>query len=174
MPNLITPANRFLASVGTVLILLQMLLICSDIARRSLLSQPIPGVFEVIELTIVAIVFLQIPRAIETGSFIRSDGLFSFTQRRYPRLGRTMDFAFNTVGALVMAAIAYGVYFKLVQAIERNLFTGNPGIFTAPIWPALLCVVVGAVMASLSYVTVTYRHLKNPSLLTGEVRCDGH
>lgn len=174
MHTYLSMANRFLASFGTVLILLQMLLICSDISSRYFFSHPIPGVFEIIELTIVAIVFLQVPRAIDTGAFIRSDGLFSMLQRKRPMLGRAMDVAFNIAGALVMTAVAYGVWFKFIDAVNRNLFTGNPGIFTAPVWPALLCIVVGAAMGALSYLAVTLRNLKDPSLLAGGSSNDGH
>lgn len=144
-------ANRSCAAIGTTLVVAQMILICCDIAMRTLASQPIAGVPEIVELAIVALVFLQIPNAIATDAFIRSDSLFNSLAGRSPILARILDTAFSLVGAIVMAGIAYGMWFKLTGAIERNLFTGNPGIFTAPIWPALLCIVVGAALGSVNY-----------------------
>lgn len=174
MQGILVLANRILASIGTILILLQMILICCDIGGRFFFDHPIPGVFEIIELTIVAIVFLQIPNAIGTGNFIRSDAIFTAIVSSRPGLGRIMDIAFSLVGVLVMCAIAYGVWFKLIQAFERNLFTGNPGIFTAPIWPALLCIVIGSVFAALNYLSQVLRVLADGSVLAGESSVDGH
>ena len=151
MTKFLTPANRVLASIGTILIFFQMLLICADIAGRFLLNRPIPGVFEVVELTIVAIIFLQLSNAISTGSLVRSDALLSTLKKSRPSVARAMEFFFNVVGMLVLAAIAYGVWFKFALALKRGHFTGNPGIFTAPIWPALLCIVIGCAWGALNF-----------------------
>lgn len=174
MHSLLNQVNRLLASVGTILILFQMILICCDIGGRFFFNHPIPGVFEVIELTIVAIVFLQIPNAIGTGAFIRSDAIFTSILKHRPLYGRAMEVFFQVIGALVMTAIAYGVWFKFVAAVERNLFTGNPGIFTAPIWPALLAIVIGASMAALTYLILTLRVIADPKYLSGVMLDDGN
>ena len=154
MTLLITPANRILTSIGTVLIFLQMLLICSDIAGRYLFNHPLPGVLEVIELTIVAIVFLQLPNTIATGSLVRSDALFTRLTRTRPRVAKLMDIVFSLTGACVLWIIAYGIWFKLTLAIARNHFTGNPGVFTAPIWPALLCILIGSAWGGLNFLLI--------------------
>ena len=48
------------------------LLIFGDVAGRSLLSQPIPGTKEIIQNSVVAITFLQLPLAIYSGSMLRT------------------------------------------------------------------------------------------------------
>ncbi|WP_323765788.1 TRAP transporter small permease subunit [Marinovum sp.] len=148
---MLTLINQVMASVGTLLIFLQMLLICSDIAARFLFDRPISGVLEIVELTIVAIVFLMLPNSIATGALVRSDALFSALQRSRPAIARMMDLFFSLIGVLVLAAIAYGVWGKLTLAILRGHFTGNPGIFTAPIWPALLCIVIGSAWGAVNF-----------------------
>ena len=45
---------------GTALILGLMLLIGADVAGRNLMGRPVPGVPEMVALSIVAIVFLQV------------------------------------------------------------------------------------------------------------------
>ena len=67
-----------------------------------------------------------------------------------------------------MAVIAYGMWFKLTGAWERNLFTGNPGIFTAPIWPALLCIVIGAGLGSLNYIARSIAAARGQTLMQPE------
>ncbi|OSP54390.1 TRAP transporter small permease subunit [Pseudoruegeria sp. SK021] len=165
---ILTYANRICAAAGTTLVVAQMLLICSDIFMRSAFSAPIAGVPELVELAIVGLVFLQIPNAIKTEAFIRSDGLFYSLAARNPMLGRIIDTAFSLVGAAVMAVIAYGMWFKFTNAVDRNLFTGNPGLFTAPIWPALLCIVVGAVLGCLNYLARSYAAALGQTLLIAE------
>jgi TRAP-type C4-dicarboxylate transport system permease small subunit len=165
----LTYANRVCAAVGTALVVAQMLLICSDILMRSGFSKPIAGVPELVELAIVALVFLQIPNAIATDAFIRSDGLFHTLAARKPMLGRVLDTAFSITGALVMAVITYGMWFKLTGAWERNLFTGNPGLFTAPIWPALLCIVIGAGLGTLNYLARSIAAAQGRTLITPEL-----
>lgn len=164
----LTYANRICAAVGTALVVAQMLLICSDVVMRTGFSAPIAGVPELVELAIVALVFLQIPNAIATDAFIRSDGLFHTLAARHPGLGRTLDTAFSIIGAVVMAVIAYGMWFKLTGAWERDLFTGNPGIFTAPIWPALLCIVIGAGLGSLNYIARSIAAARGQTLMQPE------
>ncbi|WP_163851294.1 TRAP transporter small permease [Pseudooceanicola aestuarii] len=165
---ILTLANRVCAGAGTTLVVAQMLLICADIALRSAFSAPIAGVPELVELAIVALVFLQIPNAVRTDAFIRSDGLFHALARRRPMLGRTLDTAFSLVGAAVMAVIAYGMWFKFTAAVDRNLFTGNPGLFTAPIWPALLCIVIGATLGCLNYLVRGWSAAQGRTLMTPE------
>lgn len=174
MPGPLRLANRVFASTGTLLILVQMVVICSDIAGRGLFNHPIPGVFEIVELTIVAIVFLQIPNAIGTDGFIRSDALFLNLASRHPRVGQMLEATFCLIGALVMCAIAYGVWFKFQDAWELDLFTGNPGIFTAPIWPMLLCVVAGSVLGALNYVARGIGVVMDRKFLTEGASHDGN
>ena len=157
MNQLISPANRILASVGTAFIFMQMLLICSDITGRYVFNRPIAGVSEMIELTIVAIVFLQLPNTIATGSLVRSDAVFTALTRSRPRVAKVMDIFFSIVGVAVLSIIAYGIWFKLALAIARNHFTGSPGVFTAPIWPALLCIFVGSAWGALNFLLIAFQ-----------------
>lgn len=173
MERIVVAINRVVAGVGTALILGQMALICSDIFGRAALNHPVPGVFEVIELTIVAIVFLQLPNAVQTNGFIRSDALFASVSRRRPRLAQGMETVYCSIGALVLFAIAWGMWDQLDRAITRNLFTGNPGIYTAPIWPAYACVVTGAALGALNYLLRIFVILRDPERLVGESAHDG-
>lgn len=164
----LTLVNRTLASLGTLLIFMQMMLICGDITARFLFDRPIPGVLELVELSIVAVVFLMLPNAIATGALVRSDSLFKAISRAQPRIAGLMDIFFCIVGALVLAAIAYGVWSKFTLAVARGHFTGNPGIFTAPIWPALLAIVIGGAWGA-----VNFGHKAIATLLAGEPLPEG-
>jgi len=65
-------------------------LIFLDVAGRSLLSQPIPGTKEIIQNSIVAITFLQLPLAIYSGSMLRTSVLADAVPGAIRRLLRTL------------------------------------------------------------------------------------
>ena len=72
--------SKFVAglnSAGSVLILAIVVLINLDVFSRFLFNNPIDGVTELVELSIVAIVFLQLADAVRNGRLTRSDGLYN-------------------------------------------------------------------------------------------------
>ena len=105
-------------------------------------------------MSIVAVVFLMLPNSVFTASLVRSDSLFSKVTQIRPRLAGWMDIFFHAVGAAVLLVIAYGMWGKFTLAIARNHFTGTPGIFTAPIWPVLLAIIVGGVWAAVNFAAI--------------------
>ena len=139
--------SRFVAmlnSVGGVLIFLLVLLINLDIFCRWLFNAPIDGVTELVELSIVAIVFLQLADAVRHGRLTRSDGLFEKIRARYPTLGHGMNMAFNFAGAAFFCALVTGAIPRFVDAWQRGYYSGNQGIVVIPVWPVRLIIVIGA------------------------------
>jgi len=64
-----------LNAIGTLWIFLLMVVINTDVFSRLLFNHPIDGVPELIELSIVGIVFLQLCDTVRAGRLTRSDGL---------------------------------------------------------------------------------------------------
>jgi len=64
-----------LNSVGTAWIFALMVLINVDVLARYLFNAPIQGVAEVVELSIVGIVFLQISDAVRAGPSSKATGI---------------------------------------------------------------------------------------------------
>ena len=149
-----------LNSIGTFLIFGLVVMINLDVFFRFLFNAPIDGVTELVELSIVAIVFLQLPDAIRAGRLTRSDGLFSRIQRTRPRLAHKMGAVFDLAGALFFIAIIVGAIPRFVDAWQRGYFAGNRGIFVVPVWPVRLVLVIGAVTVVLVFLTLMARHLK--------------
>jgi hypothetical protein len=89
-----------LNSVGSVWIFVLMVLINADAFGRTLFNAPINGVPEMIELSIVGIVFLQMGDALRNGRLTRSDGFFNLALTRLPTLGRAMGATFDLLGAV--------------------------------------------------------------------------
>ena len=145
--------------VGTLIIFGLMAMINWDVWQREIFNAPIHGVSEMIELLIVAIVFLQLGDATRSGRLTRSDGLFNFVLARRPGIGRCMGAVFDLLGAVFMGLIVYGTWPIFIEAYEKDLYTGNIGMFTAPTWPVKLIIVIGSVVVLAQFAAFAWRYL---------------
>src|SRR3990172_9083992 len=130
-------------ALGSVWILLLVLMVFADALGRSFFSHPIAGVTELIQISVVGIVFLQLADAIRTGRLTRSDTFLGVLQLRTPRAGAALEGVFCLLGATYMAIGLWGSVPLLKEAIERNSWIGNEGVFTAPVWPVKTIIVIG-------------------------------
>jgi len=140
-----------LNSIGTLLIFGLMMLVTADVSMRFLWSQPIPGVVEIVEMSIVGIVFLQLTHAMSEGKMIRADTLLGILMVRVPRVGHALDALGQLAGIALMGVILEGQIPRLIEAWTENSFKGNPGLFTAPTWPLELMVALGCTAALIQF-----------------------
>lgn len=145
-------------AVGTVWIFVLMLLVNSDVAGRFFFHAPIDGVNEMLELSIVGIVFLQLGDATRSGRLTRSDGLFSLLLNRKPAIGHALGMLFDLLGAVFMLLILIGSWPRFIEAWVDNHYTGNIGVFTAPTWPIKLVIVLGTAVTMLQFLAFVWRH----------------
>jgi len=148
-----------LNSVGSAWIFVLMVLINADAFGRTLFNAPINGVPELIELSIVGIVFLQMGDALRNGRLTRSDGLFNLALARRPALGRAMGAGFDLLGAVFMALILYGSVPLLAEAWTRDYYVGVEGWFTMPVWPVKAIIVIGCVVTLAQFLAFAQRYL---------------
>ena len=149
-----------LNSVGTVWIFALMVIINVDVLSRYLFNAPIQGVAEIVELSIVGIVFLQISDAVRAGRLTRSDGLYMQILKRRPVVGRVLGVIFDLAGAAFFIFILLGAVPRLIEAYERGYFAGNEGLFVVPVWPIRLILVVGCIVVALQFVLLAWRNLQ--------------
>ena len=136
-------ATSTLNVIGTLLIVAVMLLVNADVIGRGLFGNPVSGVPEMVSMSIVAIVFLQVAQAFRMGRLTRSEAMLNFTQRRSTRVRAGMEFVFS-LAALVLIWQVFTASVPLFQkAWVRNTFEGTVGDFTAPIWPVKLIILIG-------------------------------
>jgi len=137
--------------VATLWILLLMLLIVADILGRELFGSPIAGVPELVKLSIVGIVFLQISHTHHSGEMIRSDGILGMVRRRRPALATGIDVFAQLCGAIFAAVLAWTVWPKMIRAYDRAEMEGISGHFTVPVWPFLGLIVLGSALLAVSF-----------------------
>ncbi|MCY6382669.1 TRAP transporter small permease subunit [Hoeflea prorocentri] len=129
--------------LGTVLILALMVLINADVVGRGLFLSPVSGVPELVSMSIVAIVFLQVGQAFRMGRFTRTDALINGLQRRVPRVRALLEFVYCAAGFFIIAVLLQASYPLFIKAWDRNTFVGTVGDFIAPIWPVKLVILIG-------------------------------
>jgi TRAP-type mannitol/chloroaromatic compound transport system permease small subunit len=158
-------------AVGTVWIFVLMVLINSDVFMRFLFNAPVMGVPLIISMSIIGIVFLQLPDALRNGRFIRNDGLIAVLLERRPNLGQTLEAIYNFAGFLFMAVLVWYEWPFLVKNWVSKTYAGNEGDFILPVWPLTLMVVIGSVCCGIQYL----RHMcRNIRYLSGDKSAAEH
>ena len=161
--NIITRAfSKWVAalnSVGGALIFAMIVLINLDVFSRFLFNAPIDGVTELVELSIVAIVFLQLGDAVRSGRLTRSDSLYKMLCEKKPKVGHALGVFFDLAGAAFFLTIIAGSVPRFIDAWERGYYSGNKGIFVVPVWPVRLILVIGAVTVVFVFVGLVWRHI---------------
>ena len=149
-----------LNSIGGVLIFAMIVMINLDVFFRFLFNAPIDGVTELVELSIVAIVFLQLSDAVRNGRLTRSEGLYSKICEKNPRLGHILGIIFDLAGAIFFITIISGSIPRFIEAYERGYYSGNQGIFVVPVWPVRLVIVIGAITVVFVFLGLVMKHVK--------------
>ena len=132
------------SAVGTVWIVGLMVLINADILGRVLFNAPITGTPELVTLSIIGIVFLQLPDAARRRSLTRSESLMDFVMARAPRTAQAIGGLYELVGLALFGILAWVTFPQAVEAWVRAEFIGNPGLLTVPTWPLLGLIVLGS------------------------------
>ncbi|MFT5181432.1 MAG: TRAP-type C4-dicarboxylate transport system permease small subunit [Alphaproteobacteria bacterium] len=141
-------------------IFVMMALITSDIILRFVFNAPISGVTEIVEISIVIIVYLQLTHTLKVGRMTRSDALYSTILRRFPPVGNIMGIVFSVAGIGLMLAIIKGGWPKWIQAYEGGHFIGNVGVFTFPEWPQRLILVIGCGMLAIQFALMALDNIR--------------
>lgn len=150
---------KALNSVGTAWIFLLMLIINADVFSRVLFNAPIDGVAELVALSIVGIVFLQLGDTVRAGRLTRSDGFFNRVVQRKPRLGMLLSIFYDLCGAAFFIAILIGSVPYFVDAYTSGYYVGTEGLFTIPVWPVKLILVVSCITVTVVFFGLIKSHL---------------
>lgn len=157
--------TRALNALGTLWILALMLLINSDVIGRNLLGAPVRGVTELVSLSIVGIVFLQLADTLHSGRFTRADVLLDRLKRNRPAAAARLQAAFHGCGALLMGVILWAAWAPLVESVRIREYVGAIGDFTAPVWPVRLIMLVGLAVTMFTFVLLALADLRRARLL---------
>jgi TRAP-type mannitol/chloroaromatic compound transport system permease small subunit len=151
---------RSLSVLASAWIFVIMVLITLDILLRFLFGAPLSGVIEIVQISIVIILFMQVTHALKVGRITRSDALFKRILEKRPKIGNAMGVAFSLAGVFLMGVIVQQGWPKWLQALERGYFIGNTDVFTIPEWPQRLMVVIGCTAMAIQFLIMGIDHLR--------------
>ena len=149
-----------LNTAGTIWVFALTALINADVFGRNILLAPVTGVIEMIELSLIGIVFLQLGDATRKGRMTRSDGFLNLISRKSPAWGHRLSGLWDVTGALFFGVILYGSWPILVQSWVENFYKGDEGRFTAPTWPIKLIIIIGCVITMLHFIRMALHHFR--------------
>ena len=139
------------AAVGTAWILFIMALICADVIGRAAFNAPILGVPEMVQFSIVGIVFLQLPQTLRTGGLTRSDVLLGRIQRSSPRVGHLMQLVYDAIGLGLFVVIVVTTWPLMVAAFENSEFYGSTGVVQIPTGPLKVIIMAGCTLMAVQF-----------------------
>jgi TRAP-type mannitol/chloroaromatic compound transport system permease small subunit len=161
--DFIVLAANFLASV---MIFGLMLLMVADVALRFFFNSPITGVNEMMEIAIVAMLYMQVTQALKDNRHTRSDAFFSTVSRRNPAAGRMLTVLFSLAGLCLMAAIVWVGVPGVRESYANHYTIGTHGVFIVPEWPVRAVIVFGCTLMGIEFAMAAARELR--ALLGGQ------
>jgi TRAP-type C4-dicarboxylate transport system permease small subunit len=156
-PSLFGRFEAALAAIGTGWILVLMVLICADIVGRAAFKAPILGVPEMVQFSIIGIVFLQLPLTLRTGGLTRSDLLLGAVARTRPRLAHGMQLLFDLTGAALLAIIVLTTWPLARTAFANKEFFGSTGVVHIPTGPLKAIIILGCATMGLQFLLHAWR-----------------
>jgi TRAP-type mannitol/chloroaromatic compound transport system permease small subunit len=147
-------------AVASGWIFILMILISVDILLRFIFNAPLSGTTEIVEISIVTILYLQLAHTLKVGRVTRSDALYGRILRKWPPIGNILGILFHLAGVGLMVAIVLGGWPKWLQAYHGGHFVGNTGVFTFPEWPQRLVLVVGCAMLGIQFALMAVDNIR--------------
>lgn len=148
-------------AIAAVWLLLMMLAVVCDIVGRFVFNSPIAGTTEMVTMSVVAVLYLQLSYTLRSGAMTRSDALISRLIKSRPRAGYLLNVIFYLAGVVLMYAIVSIAWPKWLDTYESNFYVGVVGVFTFPDWPRLLIVFIGCTLTGLQFLMLAARDTRN-------------
>lgn len=147
-------------SIGTAWVFVLLVIINLDIGGRIFFNSPLRGVPEIVAMSIVACVFLQIAHTLKVGRLTRSEILLDALQKRLPKLRQFCEGIYHLVGACLLAVLFSASVPLFTRAWQIGEYVGAEGDFMAPTWPVKLIILIGCVAGSLQFLMIAARNFK--------------
>ncbi len=138
-------------AAGTFVIIALIAVVNYDIVARGVFDKPFLGAVEVVQFSMVLIVFLQLPDVVRVGRLTRSDGFLGLMTRKHPPVGTAAHRLIDGVSAAFMILVAVAIWPEFVEMYESQDFFGVPGVFTAPWWPVKLVIFLSACLCTVLF-----------------------
>lgn len=156
-------------ALGTLTVLALVVILNVDVVARGLFNAPLKGAYELVQFSVVLIVFLQLPDVVRVDRLTRSDGFLLMIGRRSASTGRSVRRIINALSAILMGLITYIMLPEFLHMWQTQDYFGVPGLFTLPWWPLKLVITFGCGLACLIFtIKVITGRDRHDAVLPGE------
>ncbi|MBX2824389.1 MAG: TRAP transporter small permease [Gammaproteobacteria bacterium] len=138
-------------TAGTLAVLGLVAVVNYDVVARGVFSAPFMGAVEVVQFSLVLVVFLQLPDVVRVNRLTRSDGFLLLIGDRFQWFSGLLRRVLDAIACVFMALIVYAMYPEFTEMWETRDYFGVPGVFTAPWWPVKLTILLSAVLCTLLF-----------------------
>lgn len=142
----------FANAAGTMVVLGLVAIVNYDVVARGIFNQPFMGAYEVVQFSMVLIVFLQLPDVVRVNRLTRSDGFLTIIKPRFPKAADIVQRVIDAISASLMVLIAVAMWPEFLEMLETQDYFGVPGIFMSPWWPIKLAIFLSAALCSVIFI----------------------
>jgi TRAP-type mannitol/chloroaromatic compound transport system permease small subunit len=160
-------------SIGTAWVFVLLVIINLDIGGRALFNHPVRGVPEIVALSIVACVFLQIAHTLKAGRLTRSDILLNWLHSRHPDLKHLLEAVYYIIGGCLMTILFKASIPLFTNAWRIDEYVGAQGDFMAPVWPVKLIILIGCAAGAIQFLLMAIASLKQLKTSAGKANQTG-
>ncbi len=143
-------------ALGTAWIGVITVIICADILGRLLFNYPLIGVPEIVKVSVVALVWLQMAHTLKIGGHIRSDVILD---RLSPRGKAIVNVIASILGMLVFGFIVIGGWPNMLEGWRIGEFEGELPV-RVPTYPVRTIMILGAALTCFEFVVYGWRNLR--------------
>jgi TRAP-type C4-dicarboxylate transport system permease small subunit len=141
-----TRVTRYVATssniAGTLVVLALVAVVNYDVIARGVFNQPFREAVEVVQFSMVLIVFLQLPDVVRVNRLTQSDGFLLLIGKRFPRLTIAIRRAINLLSTVFMGIVAVAIFPEFIEMWHTKDYFGVLGVFIAPWWPIKLVIML--------------------------------
>jgi len=142
-------------ALGTAWIGVITLLICGDIAGRTMFNAPIFGVPEIVKVSVVAIVWLQMAHTLRINGHIRSDVILD---RLPPRAKAAVNILAAVLGVFVFGFLVIAGWDNMIEGWRIKEFEGELPV-RVPTYPVRTLLLIGAALTAFEFLLYGARNL---------------
>ena len=139
---------EYLQSIAAIWLILVALTIFAEVAFRNL------GIFlgadQVVQNSVPAIVFLQVPFAIASGAMLRTTLIYDFFKARGKKIINILSYL---IGIMLFLGIAVGGWTDMIKGWEIGEYQGI-GAIEFPVYPIRTVIIFSSIIVVLIYISL--------------------
>ncbi len=143
-------------AAGTAWIGVITVIITADILGRTLFNFPLIGVPEIVKVSVVAIVWLQMAHTLKIGGHIRSDVVLDHIS---PRGKAAINVLAAILGVFVFGFLVYSAWPQMIEGWRVREFEGELPV-RVPTYPVRTILIVGAALTCIEFVIFGWRNAR--------------